>query len=109
MHIYNFELLIIISFSSLNFRSNMAANNPPPPRLPQHFTNDRTNETGFEMDLVTEPARGEFNTSSNALAAWGSPGIRWSLGVVQVMRGQTRAEPVPKVPQRIQIHGQGSQ
>ena len=37
----------------------MSANNPP--RNPHHFNHDQTKQTGFDMDLVTEPVRWESN------------------------------------------------
>ena len=39
----------------------MAACNNPPPRNPYRFTDDETQITGFDMDLVTEPARRQSN------------------------------------------------
>ena len=44
----------------MNFRSNLAGNNSPP-RNPHHFNDDQTKQTGFDMDLVTEPVRRESN------------------------------------------------
>ena len=59
MNIFIFQLLIGI-YSSWNFRTNMAAKNPPP-RHPHHINDDKTKQMGFDMALFTEPGRRESN------------------------------------------------